>query len=411
MGTNGGALAGNCASEPPITTLSLSSVSQPGLSLAVPNPAPDVNGWYTAPLYVDPTAVSSSGSRIQETDMTVSSPDIPSTQTYKFANSSSVASAPPVYTQLPVGLNSVSYHSWDIANNVEPWNYTSFKVAPEVSFIDTDTATQGNWENVYGSQGYIMAGDSFVSQPSYLTDSFTGDSLWDWNTDTSDVRAPEMFFSAPATDYPRIAATWYSATPFDISFSVTDGQHHKLSVYCLDWDSTVRNETLQLVDAATNNVLDTRTISSFNGGTWLSWTISSNVILQVINNNPNSNAVVSGLFFDPVPEGTPPTITVAQPVAGSTYTSFSYLFVPTVTPSVSTTSAVGISPSSITMTIDGNPAPLNVPYSLTSGPHTYYVTATDNWGVQNSASGTFYGLIPNPPPTKPATPPPPHEIN
>ncbi len=82
---------------------------------------------------------------------------------------------------------------------------------------------------------------------------------------------------------------------FNLDF--TDGQVHKVSLYAVDWDSTVRSEQVQILDAATGTVLDTETLSSFHGGEYLSWNLSGNVIIKVTNLNPKSNAVVSGLFF------------------------------------------------------------------------------------------------------------------
>ena len=95
----------------------------------------------------------------------------------------------------------------------------------------------------------------------------------------------------------RIAATWYTSTSMSFNLDLTDGQVHKVSLYAVDWDSTVRSEQVQIIDAATGTVLDTETLSSFHGGEYLSWNLTGNVVIKVTNLNPNSNAVVSGLFF------------------------------------------------------------------------------------------------------------------
>ena len=120
-----------------------------------------------------------------------------------------------------------------------------------------------------------------------------------WSQDPSqDPRA--LYANSPNA---RIAATWYSNTSFQVSLPVMDAQHHKLSVYCVDWDSSNRNETLQLLDAATGTVLDSRNISNFHGGIWLSWTISGDVTLNVINNavgvDNAASAACSSTAFPP----------------------------------------------------------------------------------------------------------------
>ena len=45
-------------------------------------------------------------------------------------------------------------------------------------------------------------------------------------------------------------------------------------------------------------MLDSETISSFNGGLYVQWQITGNVIIQ-FNGMGGTNAVLSGLFFDP----------------------------------------------------------------------------------------------------------------
>ena len=78
---------------------------------------------------------------------------------------------------------------------------------------------------------------------------------------------------------------------------MADGQSHDLGLYFLDWDSQGRKEQVQVTDAVTGAVLDTETISSFSGGTYLDWRVSGNVLIK-ITNLAGANAVLSGLFLD-----------------------------------------------------------------------------------------------------------------
>jgi hypothetical protein len=52
-----------------------------------------------------------------------------------------------------------------------------------------------------------------------------------------------------------------------------------------------------VIDPASGTVLDTRTISSFHNGIYLSWNVSGHVRFRVTCLS-GANAVVSGLFFD-----------------------------------------------------------------------------------------------------------------
>jgi len=160
-----------------------------------------------------------------------------------------------------------------------------------VSFTRYDTSTQGSWKTKYGTQGYNVIGDS-SAYPAYVTPAASGNSNYVWAASTTDIRALQQ--SASTTQ--RIAGVWYSGTQFVIDLPYTGTATHQLAVYCLDWDSLGRTETLEILDA-NNAVLDTRVLSGFSGGTWSVWTVSGHVKLRVTRVS-GVNAVVSGIFLD-----------------------------------------------------------------------------------------------------------------
>ena len=104
--------------------------------------------------------------------------------------------------------------------------------------------------------------------------------------------------SPQATD--RIAATWYGSQ-FTIDVNLTDGQTHAVSLYALDADLTGRAERIDVIDPSTGTVLDTRSISSFTNGEYLTWNLKGHVQFRVTSTG-RPNAVISGIFF-----GTPNT--------------------------------------------------------------------------------------------------------
>jgi hypothetical protein len=167
------------------------------------------------------------------------------------------------------------------------------------SFIAADTTTQGTWKGVYGADGYNVLGNA-SSYPSYATVTASGQSNWTWAGSTTDVRALQKA-TAGASD--RIAACWYASSQFTVDLNLTDGQTHEVSLYAVDWDSTTRSETVQVVDATTGTVLDTQTLSSFHNGTYLSWNISGHVVFRFTQTG-GANAVLSGLFFGGAPTST-----------------------------------------------------------------------------------------------------------
>jgi CSLREA domain-containing protein len=171
--------------------------------------------------------------------------------------------------------------------------------------IKTDATTEGNWIGTYGTQGYDVIGDT-PSYPSYATVAASGQTPYTWAASTTDPRALEN-----PNGTGRIAATWYATTGFTVDVNLTDGQAHDLELYFVDWDNRGRSERVQISSATTGAVLDTETVSSFTGGIYLDWKVSGNLVIT-ITRLAGTNAVLSGLFFDPT-SGPAPTITWANP--------------------------------------------------------------------------------------------------
>ncbi len=158
-------------------------------------------------------------------------------------------------------------------------------------FVGTDAATRGDWRSVYGADGYAMAGRA-ASPPPYAAAGLVGQSDWTWADPTADARA----LADPAGPG-RLAATWYSPSSFAVDLNLTDGRAHIVSAYLLDWDGGGgRAERVDVLDAATGAVLDTRDASSFAGGEYLTWSLAGHVQLRFTDLR-GDNAVLGGLFF------------------------------------------------------------------------------------------------------------------
>jgi hypothetical protein len=161
------------------------------------------------------------------------------------------------------------------------------------SFVRADASTQGNWQGVYGAGGYYIPNSS-TSAPAYGALVISGDALYTWAASTSDPRALEIAGSTS-----RIASTYYAWTSFSIDVNITDGNTHQVALYLDDWDgNNTRNETIQMVDVVSGNVLDNRTVTGLESTPeYLVYSVTGHVKF-VVNNNPGSiNAVVNGIFF------------------------------------------------------------------------------------------------------------------
>src|SRR5581483_6651280 len=165
-------------------------------------------------------------------------------------------------------------------------------VAASATFIKTDTTTQGTWKGVYGADGYNVINDS-ASSPAYASVTPSGNASYTWTTSTIDQRGLQK---SSAND--RIVACWYSPTVFTLDLNLMDSNTHQVALYMLDWDgwNGPRAERIDILDTS-NNVLETRSISSFGGGIYLVWNVKGHVVIRVTNLNPASNAVLCGLFF------------------------------------------------------------------------------------------------------------------
>jgi len=156
----------------------------------------------------------------------------------------------------------------------------------------TDTATQGSWHDNYGSEGYSIMQDS-ASLPAWMSVSTSGKSDYVWSSSSSEARATE---NAAATG--RLAACWYSGTSFDVDISITDGKSHEIALYALDWDSTSRAQTVQMIDPSTSAVLATQSMSNFHDGKWAVFQASGNVKFR-FTQTAGYNAVLSAIAVDP----------------------------------------------------------------------------------------------------------------
>jgi hypothetical protein len=162
------------------------------------------------------------------------------------------------------------------------------------AFVKLDSTTQGTWKGTYGADGYNVINDS-VSYPAYVNVTPAAGFLsYSWAASTSDPRAMQK--GSSVSD--RIAACWYSPGTISVDLSFNDANTHQVALYLLDWDNFVggRTERIDILDA-NNNVLDTRTVSSFVGGQYVVWNLSGHVIVRITNLSGVSNIVISGILF------------------------------------------------------------------------------------------------------------------
>jgi len=276
---------------------------------------------------------------------------------------------------------------------------------PSATFVKADTLTKGNWVGTYGQNGALIANDPSVTLPAYATVTTTAPP-YTWVGSTTDARA--LYTSTAASG--RIASTYYSTASAGASFTfdvnLTDGSSHQVAVYSLDFENFGRAQSIKILNANNNAVLDTRSITSFGNGVYEVWNLTGHVLIQVVNSG-SSSAVVSGLFFGPgSAAGPPPTITITSPTAGATLTGTANLIATTVsTPGVANVQflvdgiAIGSPVTSATSTFSAN----WTTNSVSNGVHTLTAIATDNLNQSTTSAAVSVTISNSGPPPAAAT--------
>ena len=95
----------------------------------------------------------------------------------------------------------------------------------------------------------------------------------------------------------RVASAWYDDDTLTINLGITDGKRHQVALYLLDWDYGGRTQKVELLNADTGAVLDSRIVTNFGGGQYLAWNVSGRVKFR-LTRLTGINVVCSGLFFD-----------------------------------------------------------------------------------------------------------------
>ncbi|WP_171628601.1 fibronectin type III domain-containing protein [Paenibacillus plantarum] len=187
--------------------------------------------------------------------------------------------------------------------------------ASTASFMGTDTTTKGNWVGAYGSEGYVLpyytttamnyretppAAD--VAQlPTYVSAyAKSGSNYW-----VSGNQADPRGLQSPDGST-RKRFTVYTYGTMSFSFTLSDNETHQFSVYTTDFGST---ESIQMgfeLRDAGGTVLDSRTVSTINGGKYVTYRVQGSFKL-VVTLQAGTQANAQGFFFDapgPVwPEG------------------------------------------------------------------------------------------------------------
>ena len=252
------------------------------------------------------------------------------------------------------------------------------------TFLRTDTTTRGDWTGIYGKQGYDLAGETSApaAWATITPPPASVAPVWTWTRSTSDVRALQR-----PSGIGRFASTWNAVSTFSFGVDITDGGVHQLALYMVDFDNYARSQRIEVIDAATSAVLDSRNVSGFDGGQYLVWQISGRLQIRVT----GANAVVSGLFLDTGSAGVPTPASITAAGGSSQATVVATAFGSPLRARVLNSSAQPVAGITVTFT-----APASGASATFSGSGNVATAITDASGnatspvvIANGTAGTF----------------------
>jgi glucose/arabinose dehydrogenase len=156
-------------------------------------------------------------------------------------------------------------------------------------FLRSDETTQGNWPGAYGADGHAILFHA-TNPPAYGQFEIRDAGHGHWAATPDDPRGLVIGGGE------RAATHWHSPTNLTIDVRLTDGRAHQLALYFIDWSGS-RRQLVQVIDAATGAVLDSREAGGFfNTGRYFVWSVRGHVQFRLT--RIVGQAIFSGIFFD-----------------------------------------------------------------------------------------------------------------
>lgn len=163
--------------------------------------------------------------------------------------------------------------------------------------VKTDKLTLGNWPGVYGSLGYILP-EQGIALPENIVGSLLAHKSWLWEGTSTKTAALRKIEGSG-----RIASCYYSTTSFTIKLAIPDGKTYRVSLYFWDYQKASLEQGILILNTQTDKVISYKVLSGFANGIYWTYNLRGNVQIRV-KRLKGPQAVLSGIFFDPVPTST-----------------------------------------------------------------------------------------------------------
>lgn len=159
--------------------------------------------------------------------------------------------------------------------------------------VGVDYSTKGNWNNIYGTDGfYLIGGEHRI--PKYMTEQsvkFRNAYLLIWDSDSLDERA----LMNPVTDK-RIMAYQENEKEFDINIIIPGQIDREVTLYFVDYERFCTELTVQVFEKSSNQLLNQIKLVELKEGMYITYKARGDIIFK-IHKEAGRLALVSGIFF------------------------------------------------------------------------------------------------------------------
>lgn len=166
-----------------------------------------------------------------------------------------------------------------------------------VEYLGADTDTKGDWVDKYGNNGVIL----FAAEDMEVLKDITafddgGNNRWDWENPTADVRG--VLYTDGSGQ--RSGSCVYN-NPDGLFTIETDLEAYQVAAYVVDWDSSVRIQTMTGFQGDAPADADVTVENPvFNAGVYHMWYVTDGAFSLRITHEGGANWVMGGLFVDAV---------------------------------------------------------------------------------------------------------------
>ncbi|HTV43195.1 MAG TPA: alpha-L-rhamnosidase C-terminal domain-containing protein [Candidatus Sulfotelmatobacter sp.] len=171
-----------------------------------------------------------------------------------------------------------------------------------VNTLGQDDTTSGNWGGVYGKDGYVLLGDDsnrtnrehlppYVQSVTCRAGKYTR-----WGQNVGDDRA---LASNDRNEGARNAAAYFNRCTVLVDIRLKQPHPFRLAAYVVDFDNQHRQEAVDIYNLPDLTLAaPTQAVREYQKGKYVIFDCRDSVRLR-FDNISGSNAVVSGIFFDP----------------------------------------------------------------------------------------------------------------